>query len=167
EQNRRWLVAYFIAATGDPSRAEDLCQDVFAAALKNAAQFDLSKSFGAWLRGIARNVLLMHYRQSRHRILSLDEAALDRLDRAAAHAEAAHAVPDYSELRLDVLRECLRSLPERGRAILGLKYSKNLASRQIGESVGMKATAVDVMISRARRMLQECVQRKMASVARG
>src|SRR6185369_5580433 len=113
EQNRRWLLAYFIAATGDAHRAEDLVQDVFAAAIKNAEQFDSSRSFGAWLRGIARNLLLMSYRDSRSRLLLLDPAALSRLDDAAAHSEAAHAVPGYSDLRQEILRECLKSVPDR------------------------------------------------------
>ena len=36
DQNRRWLLSWFLAATGDPALAEDLVQDVFAEALKNA-----------------------------------------------------------------------------------------------------------------------------------
>src|SRR5688500_7348536 len=84
DQNRRWLMAWFIAATGDPHRAEDLVQDVFAAAFKDADRFDASKSFGAWLRGIARNILLMSHRDAKRRVLSLDPAVLNRLDEAAA-----------------------------------------------------------------------------------
>ncbi len=167
EQNRRWLVAWFIAATGDAALAEDLAQDVFAAAVKNAASFDPAKSFGAWLRGIARNVLLMSHRRARHRVLSLDAAVLDRLDRAAAQAEQAHAVPGYSDLRLRVLRECLGGLSEKGRRVLGLKYSGKKLSREIAEATGMKVAAVDTMLSRARRALQECISRKMAPVAHG
>lgn len=167
EQNRRWLLAYFIAATGDAALAEDLTHDVFAAALKSASTFDPSRSFGGWLRGIARNVLLMHFRTARQKPLPLGEGILDRLDRAAAHSEAAHAVPGYSELRLQVLRDCLGTLPERGRRVLGFKYARKMRSRQISDETGMNIAAVDMMLSRLRRTLQDCISRKMASVARG
>lgn len=163
EQNRRWLLAYFVAATGDAHRAEDLVQDVFAAAIKNAEQFDPSRSFGAWLRGIARNLLLMNYRESKSRVLSLDPAVLSRLDDAAAHAEAAYAVPGYSDLRRKVLRDCLKSIPGRGRRVLGLKYGEGKLSRDISRETGMQVGAVDVMLSRLRRALQDCVSRKLAT----
>src|SRR6185503_17309444 len=112
EQNRRWLLAWFLAATGDPARSEDLVQDVFAEALKNAERFDPSRSFGAWLRGIARNILLMSHRDRKRRVVSLDPAVLGRLDEAAARSEPLHAMPDYAELRQTILRECMKSLPE-------------------------------------------------------
>src|SRR5436190_6671011 len=148
EQNRRWLLAYFIAATGDAHRAEDLVQDVFAAAIKNAEQFDPSRSFGAWLRGIARNLLLMTFRESKSRVLSLDPAVLARLDDAAARAEEAHAAPGYSTLRQQVLRDCLKAIPDRGRRVLGLKYAEGKLSRDISRETGMQVGAVDVMLSR-------------------
>ena len=167
EQNRRWLLAYFIAATGDSHRAEDLVQDVFAAAIKNADQFDPSRSFGAWLRGIARNLLLMSYRQSRSRVLPLDPAVLSRLDDAAATAEAAHAVPGYSELRQQILRDCLKSIPDRSRRVLGLKYGEGKPSREISRETGMQVGAVDVLLSRLRRVLQDCVSRKLTAARHG
>ena len=167
EQNRRWLLAYFLAATGDAHRAEDLVQDVFAAAIKNAAQFDPSRSFGAWLRGIARNHLLMAYRESRSRVLSLDPAVLSRLDHAAALSEAAHAVPGYAELRQQILRDCLKSIPDRGRKVLGLRYAEGKPSRDIARETGLQVGAVDMLLSRIRRALQECGARKLAAVRHG
>jgi RNA polymerase sigma-70 factor (ECF subfamily) len=167
EQNRRWLMAYFIAATGDPHRAEDLVQDVFAAAVKNAQQFDPARSFGAWLRGIARNVLLMSHRQARTRVLSLDPAVLTRLDEAAARAEAVHTVPGYSDLRHRFLLECLKSVPDRGRTVLRLKYDEGRASKDISRATGMQIGAVDMLLSRLRRALQDCVARKLSAVRNG
>ena len=167
DQNRRWLMAWFIAATGDPYRAEDLVQDVFAAALKDADRFDASKSFGAWLRGIARNILLMSHRDAKRRVLSLDPAVLNRLDEAAAAAEAVHAMPDYADVRHQILRDCLKAVPDRGRAVLGLRYGEGKSSREIATSTGLKAGAIDVLLSRVRRALHDCVARKLASVRHG
>jgi len=167
EQNRRWLLAWFLAATGDPARAEDLVQDVFTEAVKNAERFDPSRSFGAWLRGIARNLLLMSHRDSKRRLLSLDPAMLGRLDEAAARSETLHAVPDYADLRQTILRDCMKSLPDRSRNVLALKYGEGRGSREIAKSTGLQVGAVDMLLSRTRRALQECVTRKLASVRHG
>ena len=167
EQNRHWLLAYFLAATGDAHRSEDLVQDVFTAAIKNAEKFDPSRSFGAWLRGIARNLLLMTFRESKSRVLSLDPAVLARLDESAAHAEAAHSVPGYADLRQQILRDCLKSIPDRGRKVLGLKYGEGKLSRDIARETGMQVGAVDMLLSRLRRALQECVSRKLTAVRHG
>jgi RNA polymerase sigma factor (sigma-70 family) len=167
EQNRRWLLAWFLAATGDPIRAEDLVQDVFAQAIKNAERFDPSRSFGAWLRGIARNVLLMSHRDQKRRVLSVDPAVLGRLDEAAARSEPLHAMPDYAELRQTILRDCMKSLPERSRSVLALKYGEGRVSREIAKATGLQVGAVDVLLSRARRALQDCVTRKLAAVRHG
>ena len=167
EQNRSWLMAYFIAATGDPVLSEDLVQDVFTAALENADSFDPTQSFGAWLRGIARNHLLMAFRNTNRRPLSLSEKVLDRLDRAAMRAESSHATPGYAGSRLAALRERMKSLTERVRRIMGLKYAHRRLSRQIAEEVGMKTTAVDMLLSRARRTLEDCISRKAGTAAHG
>ena len=160
EQNRDWLLAYFIAGTGDAHRAEDLVQDVFAAALKSADRFDPAKSFGAWLRGIARHLLLASYRERRG--LCLDGPALDRLDAAAERAEAAHAASGHSARRRDLLKDCLKEVPERGRKVLDLKYGDGRRSRAIAERLGMRTTAVDMLLSRIRLALRQCVERKLA-----
>jgi RNA polymerase sigma-70 factor (ECF subfamily) len=162
EQNRRWLLAYFIAGTGDPHRAEDLVQDVFAAALQNADRFDPARSFGAWLRGIARNVLLGAYKRSKRAALSLDAAALDRLDGAAARAETADAAAGYRDRRQTALRGCLDEVPEKNRRILALKYTDGRKSKEIADRTGMNAGAVDMLLSRLRRALQQCMDRKLA-----
>ncbi len=160
EQNRPWLMAYFLGALGDPAAAEDLVQDVFTAAVENADRFDPSRPIGAWLRGIARNLLADRGRAPR-RVLSADPRFLDRLDQAAARAEELHADPGYAESRARALRDCLAELTERARRVLGLKYSEGRLSRDIGAREGMKTPAVDVLLSRSRRALQLCLGGKL------
>ena len=60
-----------------------------------------------------------------------------------------------------MLKECLGELTERVRAMLALKYQEELPSKDIAERFRMKTNAVDMAMSRARRVLEECVSRKM------
>ena len=167
EQNQRWLMAYFVAATGNHAESEDLVQETFAQALKNADRFDPSKSFGAWLRGIARNVYLEHRRKSSHRLVALNDAALDQLDLAAAASEEMHTVPGYGESRVDALKDCLESLSERTAEVVKRRYLKNQPSKTIASSLGITAMAVDLVLSRARKALVVCVNRKLRTEVNG
>jgi RNA polymerase sigma-70 factor (ECF subfamily) len=165
EQNQRWLTAYFLSATGDRSVSEDLVQEVFHQALESQDNYDATKPFGAWLRGIARHLLFRHYRNSRHAMLPFDGAMLDQLDLVSSQAEVRLIDPDYQPTRLAALRLCMERLSARARSLLDLKYAERQSSKAIAERVGMKTNAVDMVISRARRTLEACVGRRLASDA--
>jgi RNA polymerase sigma-70 factor (ECF subfamily) len=160
EANRPWLTAYFLAALGEPTAAEDLVQEVFAAALSVEHRFDPSRSLGAWLRGIARNLLLRSLRDARRPPLSLDERVLDELDAAAEQAERRCDGAGAADDRLEALRDCLRLLPERSQRALQARYGRAESSRAIAEALGCSIPAVDMLISRARSALHRCISRK-------
>ena len=166
EQNQRWLTAYFLAGTGDRSVADDLVQEAFNEALVSQANYDRSKPFGAWLRGIARHLLFRHYRTSSRAALPLDPSVLERLDASAADAEAQQVDPDWQPRRVTALRSCLEELTERVRAILALKYQERMPSKDIAERFSMKTNAVDMTLSRARRVLEDCVNRRQGRMER-
>ena len=166
EQNQRWLMAYFIATTGNHAESEDMVQETFTQALKHADRFDASKSFGAWLRGIARNVYLEHRRKSL-RLVPLNDATLDQLDVAAAASEEMHTNPGYTESRLEALRGCLKLLSQRAADVIQRRYLSEQSSKNISAALGMSVTAVDLVVSRTRKTLVECVDRKLRSEVHG
>jgi len=167
EQNQRWLFSFFLTATGNPATAEDLVQEVFATALTKQDDFDPARSFGAWLRGIARRKLMEHYRQTQRTPLGLNDAALDRLDDLADASWRRNADPQVREGRMQTLRECLAELTERARKILQLKYHHRLASKEVAERVLMTVPSVDMALSRARQALADCVERQWREAAHG
>jgi DNA-directed RNA polymerase specialized sigma24 family protein len=61
----------------------------------------------------------------------------------------------------------MKSLPDRGRKILVLKYSDGRSSRDIARTTGMQVGAIDMMLSRLRRALQDCMSRKLSTVRHG
>ena len=135
---------------------DDLAQEVFLAALKSLAAFRRGDDFGAWLRGIARNKILLYYRsQSRHQQALQrfrDEAAGlidEELERAAAS--------DRAET-IERLLHCVAELPERLRRVVraGLGGTK---PSEVAQALGTTVGVVYNLHYRANQLLRECLQR--------
>jgi RNA polymerase sigma-70 factor (ECF subfamily) len=56
------VFTFLLRMTGDRETAEDLLQETFLAAMRNADQFDRSRSFLSWLFGIAHKRAIDHFR---------------------------------------------------------------------------------------------------------
>jgi RNA polymerase sigma-70 factor (ECF subfamily) len=135
---------------------DDLAQEVFLAALESLSTFRRGDDFGAWLRGIARNKLLVYFRTQSRRSQALqrfrDEVAsliADDLERAAASERA--------EL-IERLLRCIVQLPERLRRVVraGLDGDKPAeVARALSTTVGV----VYNLHYRANQLLRECLQR--------
>src|SRR5687768_1201178 len=52
--------------TGDLAIAEELAQETFAQAMASRARYDRTRSFEAWLHGIALNMARKHWRSRRN-----------------------------------------------------------------------------------------------------
>ncbi len=62
EKYKNRVFGFLIRMTGDREIAEDLLQETFLAALRNAEQFDRSRSFLSWLFGIAHKRTIDYFR---------------------------------------------------------------------------------------------------------
>ena len=57
-------------------RLDDIFQEVLVVAWRRLPEYDRKRSFGPWLRGIARNLVMEHHRKGAAALASLDEAVL-------------------------------------------------------------------------------------------
>jgi len=162
EQNRRWLMAFLLGATGDRPAAEDLVQEVFRIAYEKREQFEAGTNFGGWLRMIARNCLRRYFERSSKRPVLVGDA-MAAYEQAAESAEQRLGDPGWSDRRIAALKQCLGKLAVRTRRILELRYTDGERSRAIGAQVGMSVSAVNVTIFRARDRLANCVRRRLAA----
>lgn len=133
----------------DPQDAEDLTAAVFEQALGYLGRYDPARgAFGAWLFGIARNLLNQHRRARRR-----SEA---RLEAMAPHSRMAASAEDlalHTERRAE-LRAALESLDERSRDLIGLKFGAQLTNRRIAELTGLSESNVGVIVYRAVHQLR-------------
>ena len=62
--HHRSLLIYARALARNEATAADLVQDAFIAAWRNLGRFDVTRDFGAWLRGIIRNKWREHLQRN-------------------------------------------------------------------------------------------------------
>jgi RNA polymerase sigma-70 factor (ECF subfamily) len=160
EQNREWLTAYLLGMIGDAHAVDDLVQEVFHTAFVKRDRFEAGRSFGAWLRGIARNLALRYFERKGRDALLLTPESLDVFDQAAAAAEAADLWPDARERRLGLLRDCLEALGRRARQLIERRYVRDESAATVAGELGLSVSAVHVGVFRARAALAECITSK-------
>jgi RNA polymerase sigma-70 factor (ECF subfamily) len=135
---------------------DDLAQEVFLAALKSLPTFHRGDDFGAWLRGIARNKLLVYFRTQARRSQALERfqeevRALieDDLDSAAARDRAAV---------IERLLHCIAELPERLRRVVRAGLDGHKAA-EVAEALSTTVGVVYNLHYRANQLLRECLQK--------
>jgi len=150
--------------------AEDVAQETFLASYKSTSVplEDLGAEGGrcaAWLRGVARNQLLMHFRKARSNPVSSDptvlEQALEDADNTW-HAELLRNGDgfDYHE----ALQACLGGLQGTQRKVLDMFYGEEFSRAQIAETMNMSEDGVKSFLRRVRSALRKCVQGRLGIV---
>ena len=162
EVHRPWLKAFLTAATGDVHLADDLVQQAFLAAIAKRAEFDRSRSFGAWLRGIARNELRRERDRHARRPVTLKESALDAIGGDFDRTFREDQTLSFWEDRLEALHVCLGKLSAVARKALSFRYRNGMSSREISGRIGRTPGSVDVLLCRSRSSLAECIKRKVS-----
>lgn len=159
-ENATMLTVYLRSLVRDPGRADDLFQETMLVAWQKLDQYDRSRPFGPWLRGIAGNLALAQRRKDARGFLLCDESVLDYIE---SHQQALqrHAGDTLDE-KLDGLRQCLEDLPERYRDPIHLRYTDDLDTEQLGERLELPLETVKKRLQRGRTRLFDCLQSKLA-----
>lgn len=157
-ENADSLTAFLRAAVEDQAAVEDLFQDTMLIAWKKIGEYDRSRPFGAWLRGIARNMVLAHYRSAARQVAFSDGQLLDYLDQRLTQVEAQPG--DTLEEKIAALADCLGRLSPLYREPLDLHYQDRRTSEWIAERLATTKDAIQKRLQRARSLLAECLERK-------
>lgn len=143
--------------------AEDLVQETFLAAYKREGRADAEgaaiREPAAWLRGIARNLFLMHCRRRKSSPVRVDSASLERAE-ATWTAEFLREGDGFDYI--EALRACLRKLADKHRKLLDLHYSEGKSRAEIAASFQMSEDGVKSLMRRLRAVLGDCIRRQVA-----
>ena len=157
------FIAHLVA--GDRILAEELHQETWMTAMSAIDQFATEQGeFRAWLFGIARRRVALHFRRSHVRATSqiLDEADGELFD----NDQLLPADIMESVERADAVRAALTELDEPARDVLVNKYVDSLSVAEIADRIGKSPKAVESMLTRARNQLRTLLRSYLPSSLR-
>ena len=140
----RRVYAYVAYRIGDGPDAEDVTSETFERAIRYRKSYDRRKGEpAAWLLGIARRCI--------------EDALATRGTAAQYEAPDLPGRGDLAEETVERLAVAgaIRSLDERDRELIALRYGADLTARQIADLLGARINTIEVALTRARQRLAE------------
>ena len=144
-----WRYLRYLGASAE--LADDLTQDTFLQLLRTPFREQSPAATAAWLRTVARNLLVRAFRRPPFALADLDaiEAAWDGFARE-----------DAGDQTLHLLRACVGELTGRARDAVRWHYEERCSRADIGARLGLGADGVKSLLRRARSLLRACVERR-------
>jgi RNA polymerase sigma factor (sigma-70 family) len=149
------LEGYLRSLLGAGSSVDDLFQETMLVAWRRLGDFDRSRSFAAWVRGIAQVLVLEYARKRALRPMTTDPHVLAEMDRR--FEALARSPGDTLSDRAERLFNCPARLPETMREAINLVYARSLPIVAAAASVGSSEETLKKRVQRARQLLAECV----------
>ncbi len=150
-------VARFFATKARDS-APDLIQRTFLKFIESRARMAADSNVRAYILGIARHVLMDHYRSSYKGNHPLDFAAMSIAD---LQPTPSTMLADQRQARLLLL--ALRQLPLDSQILLELYFWEELPARAVAEVLQVPEGTVRTRLRRARQLLEQGLARLASS----
>lgn len=151
------LIGFFAGQGNAPRDAQELAQDVFVEAYLSRERFggDWSemRAVGAWLRGIAGN--LLHTERRRR---GRSPRPIDDVEPVDPDADDPAGAVERDEAR-ERLRAAIDGLRGPWRTVLCMHYLEGSGLAEIGALLGISTRAVEGRLRRARQELKSAIER--------
>lgn len=157
----RVVMAFAMRMMPDAAAAEELTQEVFFRAWKQAERYAASKgSFLTWLLSITHNMGIdeLRKRQRRPQRADLD----DPMSTMANVEDTERPVEELAwigTVRIDI-REALDELPDAQRAPIELAYFRGLTQREVAEVLNVPIGTIKTRMRLGMRKLREEMERR-------
>jgi RNA polymerase sigma-70 factor, ECF subfamily len=140
----RRLVAFVLALSGSRAAAEDLAQEALMVAHAQWERVSVMDRPDAWVRRVASNMAVSHYRRR--------VAELKAVTRLAGHRERVIEPLDPPD---EQFWKAVRSLPRNQAAAVTLHYLEDRAVNDIAEVLDCSPSTAKVHLHRGRKTLAE------------
>lgn len=158
EQFRPMVLSYLRTVTRDAHLAEDLAQETFLTAHRSLERFDASGDFGAWLRGIARNLVRQQGRTRARRQLVIDSRIVEGMEQVYEMFDRPSVAHQSWQERLQILDQCIAELSQRLRGALERTYRHGQSLQEVAGAEQSTPEAIGQRLTRARRLVRQCVE---------
>lgn len=159
------MLSAYLSASVPASVVDDLWQETMLTAWRRWDDYDRSRPFGAWLRGIASNNVLAWYRTHARDPAVWDPATLEVTDREFDRLQKLPG--DTFDDKLVALRECIERLPENYRDAVLLRYEKGMQPSELAATLSRNTETVKKRLQRAKAMLLVCIRGKLSAELSG
>jgi RNA polymerase sigma-70 factor (ECF subfamily) len=164
-QHTRRVYGLCYRFTGRESDAQDLTQEVFLRIFRALAGFRSSEgSFATWLTRLTRNLLIDHYRRTRHeRVTDSIEEQLPRIEEGfvtMARPDSSLAGREASEL----LQSALAKLSPELRETIILRDLQEREYREIAQVLDIPEGTVKSRLNRGRAELGRLLKRHKSAI---
>jgi RNA polymerase sigma-70 factor (ECF subfamily) len=152
--HERELFGYIFSLTANWDDSQEVMQRLRIRVWEQFARYDQERPFGAWARAIAYYLVLAFRKERSRQKEYFTEQVIQLLDEA--YAKSSEAIGQSRE----ALVECLAKLPAEKQKLVTDYYSPGGAAELV-RTLGMTANSLRQSVHRIRRILHECVQRKL------
>ena len=156
-QAQRALYLSILPLVHSPADAEAILQEANIVILSKWAQFTPGSNVLAWCRAIARLEVFRFRRRNFHKVQLLDDDVMQLI------ADKIEEEPVDAERDRKILVECLGKLREQDRDLIRRRYAAGATGDQVANQLGRPANSVYQSLGRIRRILLECMRRRLAS----
>ena len=144
---------------GDRTQAKDLAQEVFVRVWQAAKSYKPEAKFTTWIYRIATNVCFNELKSARRRRW-FQYRGFNEDNEGSIEETFPDGSPTAEDLLLEKERsrqifDALQSLPDNQRMALVLKRYNDLSYEEISRVMGCSVSAVESLLVRAKRTLQE------------
>jgi RNA polymerase sigma-70 factor (ECF subfamily) len=153
------LFRYVFALLPNEEDARDVLQETSVALLRKFSDYDPAKPFLAWAYGFAHLEVL---KQRERNLRDTRHLGRDLIERLARERQEHEPVLQYRLLALDA---CLAELPPADRALIRLRYQEKVRTDELVRRCGTSRRTLFRNLDRIRRVLYECISRRVASTA--
>jgi len=140
----------------DAHTAEDIFQNVVLKALTKEVSFEVRGAVLSWAFITARREGIDWLRRHGKELTGLDSGIMELLEH-----EWLSETANRGERRIEALRACLKTLPEKSCLLLQLRYFEGNSCTEVARRLGAELNAVYKGLSRLHRGLRECVELRL------
>lgn len=180
ERKHRWVYLIAYQVLGERSQAEDVVQEVFLRLWEHCADYDDTFPLDAWLRRIATNRAIDHWRaRTRERARRVDaaehgdaDAVLDAAaapgsgDSAAARVHDPQARLEWRQIQA-IWNVLAADLTPQQRAAFVLRHIEGLDATEVADALGCSPSTVRSHVAEARRTLRAALRRRYPELGGG
>jgi RNA polymerase sigma-70 factor, ECF subfamily len=148
------IKGFIVALLGDYLAAEDVLQETFLVVQQKAGDFLPDSNFLAWAFQISRLQVMKHRLFGQRARQRFSDDVIDALT-------ASVPVEVVDDSQRTALVPCLEKLAPQARRIIDLFYQHEHSPQEIAKLLNWTAAAVSVALSRARRVLRECIEQRL------